>query len=119
MKKYKEVINMTLFRKILLLLPVLVSIPLYADDVDIYFGNELVEDDVNPNVLFILDTSGSMNEVDIPEYNPSRVYYDPSDPDNDDDYFYLYDESRGEGNYFTGIKIKRDRFEPKIGRAHV
>ena len=35
-----------------------------ADDTEIYLGNINVSDSVRPNVLFILDTSGSMSNTD-------------------------------------------------------
>lgn len=41
-----------------------VSTALFADDTEIFFGQASDQVDSNPNVLFILDTSGSMNNRD-------------------------------------------------------
>ena len=35
-----------------------------ADDTEIYLGNDAISEGILPNVLFILDTSGSMSNTD-------------------------------------------------------
>ncbi|MEH6650223.1 MAG: PilC/PilY family type IV pilus protein [Motiliproteus sp.] len=42
----------------------LICTPAWADDTEIYFGGSSSSSNVPPNVLFILDTSSSMNETD-------------------------------------------------------
>ncbi|TRO43970.1 VWA domain-containing protein [Pseudomonas sp. ALS1279] len=41
----------------------------YADDTEIFFGGSAIDDSILPNVLFILDDSGSMND----RQNPTRM----------------------------------------------
>lgn len=51
-----------------------------ADDVEIYTGTDALG--VNPNVLFVLDTSGSMGgEVDVSTYDPAVDYTIPAGED--------------------------------------
>ncbi len=38
--------------------------PIYADDTEIFFGQVDPDTNVHPNVMFVLDTSGSMNSSD-------------------------------------------------------
>jgi type IV pilus assembly protein PilY1 len=55
------------------LLTVCVSLPAIADDIEIYRGNS----GARPNVLFVLDTSGSMDTTVLqtpPAYDPSTTY---------------------------------------------
>ncbi len=49
------------------------SVPVWADDVDIYSASSGV---IQPNVLIIFDSSGSMNTVDVPDtdYDPGITY---------------------------------------------
>ena len=73
---------------------VLVGLPAYADDTEIYVGQNLGVSEVPPNILFVVDTSGSMstNVVTQTTYNPattysgscstSRVYYSASKTTN-------------------------------------
>ncbi|WP_137821056.1 pilus assembly protein [Pseudomonas sp. D(2018)] len=44
----------------------------YADDTEIFFGGPAIDDGVRPNVLFILDNSGSMAWRTDSNNNPSR-----------------------------------------------
>jgi type IV pilus assembly protein PilY1 len=41
----------------------------YADDTEIFFGGSTIDSGIRPNVLFILDDSGSMND----RQNPTRM----------------------------------------------
>lgn len=41
----------------------------YADDTEIFFGGSAIDSGIRPNVLFILDDSGSMND----SQNPTRM----------------------------------------------
>lgn len=54
---------------------IFVSLPAVADDTEIYMSQQ-ESTEAQPNVLFVLDTSGSMDgKVDTtPLYNPSTVY---------------------------------------------
>lgn len=70
----------------------LIALPAAADDTEIYLGQNLGVSDVTPNILFVLDTSGSMRTNSITtaqsvynpattyagSYNTSRVYYSGS-----------------------------------------
>lgn len=44
-----------------------------ADDIEIYVNNSSETSEVNPNILFMVDNSGSMDAT-----SPVRAYYDPS-----------------------------------------
>ncbi len=44
-----------------------------ADDIEIYVNNSSETSEVNPNILFMVDNSGSMDLT-----SPVRAYYDPS-----------------------------------------
>lgn len=55
----------------------LTSLPLWSDDTEIYLGDIDFSTDIRPNVLFIIDTSGSM-DTDVvsttPSYDPTQTY---------------------------------------------
>ncbi len=59
-----------------LILSLGISVPVQADDTEIYRVDSNAVADSQPNILFILDTSGSMNTLvnTAPAYNPSTVY---------------------------------------------
>lgn len=64
-----------------------------ADDTEVYIGISADQDNVNPNVLFIIDTSGSMDtDVTITtDFNPATTYTVPSGSPactNDNNVFY-------------------------------
>jgi len=45
----------------------IISVPAtYADDTEIFFGKDGVGSESNPNILFVLDNSGSMRTSDTP-----------------------------------------------------
>ena len=64
--------------------------PLYADDTEVFLNNNAADTGINPNVLFVVDTSGSMGTTlsIIPDYDPTttytgscdstRLYWDPA-----------------------------------------
>lgn len=72
-----------------ILLTLFSGLPVYADDTEIFVGQGAVEGpEARPNILFIIDTSGSMDDriLTQPTYNPatnwdgacgddSRIYY--------------------------------------------
>ncbi|HED34770.1 MAG TPA: hypothetical protein ENJ08_11280, partial [Gammaproteobacteria bacterium] len=49
--------------------------PLYADDTEVFF-NDGATTGINPNVLFVVDTSGSMGSTlsITPDYDPATIY---------------------------------------------
>lgn len=49
------------------------GVPLHADDTEIYVGLANTQNAAEPNVLFIIDTSGSMNTA-VEVFNPSSEY---------------------------------------------
>ncbi len=57
---------------------IMISTPLYADDTEIFTGKAVGSTSAKPNVLFIVDTSGSMStkDVNVPNglYDPSKTY---------------------------------------------
>ena len=60
-----------------LLLGILGVPPVLADDTEIYLGSPSGLAAVNPNILFVVDTSGSMEALTTepaPNYNPLLVY---------------------------------------------
>ena len=53
------------------------SVPIMADDTEIYLGDIDFSTDIRPNVLFIIDTSQSMDTdvtSTIPSYDPAQTY---------------------------------------------
>lgn len=54
----------------------LFSMPVFADDTEIYLGSNLGVNDAQPNVLFVVDTSGSMDTdvITRPDYDPAHDY---------------------------------------------
>ena len=50
------------------LMTMFITTPTWADDIEIYTNND-IDSAVNPNVLFIIDTSGSMDTIDNGESN--------------------------------------------------
>ncbi|MCW8845535.1 MAG: hypothetical protein OQK99_06825, partial [Gammaproteobacteria bacterium] len=54
-----------------------------ADDTELFIGNSADQEAAYPNLLFILDNSGSMQDtVDTSDpYNPATVYTGDCDPD--------------------------------------
>lgn len=92
----------------------------FADDIEIYRG--LTGDDaatsnntLNPNLLFVLDTSGSMK---TPEPVDKSATYDPADDtygsSSADDY-YVYDSS---WNY-TGVTVNASRNYCKASKDYI
>ncbi|MDH5516208.1 MAG: PilC/PilY family type IV pilus protein [Gammaproteobacteria bacterium] len=60
-------------------LAVLFMMPAFADDIEIYVGNALVSGEVKPNLMFIIDTSGSMRaKVNTPLPYDINVDYSQS-----------------------------------------
>lgn len=60
-----------------ILLTLFSGLPVYADDTEIFVGQGAVEGpEARPNILFIIDTSGSMDDriVTQPTYDPATVY---------------------------------------------
>ena len=67
-----------------------VSISVWADDTEIYVtGSATSNSPAQPNVLFVFDTSGSMNDyiTTLPNYNPANTYGSSST-----DYYYFYEQ---------------------------
>eukprot|EP01093_Parvamoeba_rugata_P010475 TRINITY_DN28346_c0_g1_i1.p1 TRINITY_DN28346_c0_g1~~TRINITY_DN28346_c0_g1_i1.p1 ORF type:complete len:104 (-),score=12.07 TRINITY_DN28346_c0_g1_i1:3-314(-) len=59
------------FNMLILLLGLCLSLGAVADDLEIYFGASTEQVKYDPNVLFIMDTSGSMTADD--DTNESRM----------------------------------------------
>ena len=47
-----------------LTLTLVVSIPAYADDVELLISNQATSNETKPNIMFILDSSGSMTSLE-------------------------------------------------------
>jgi len=63
----------------LLALTLLNTAPALADDTEVYVGNATLASDVQPNLVFIVDTSGSMSndvvmDVAVAGYDPTVTY---------------------------------------------
>jgi type IV pilus assembly protein PilY1 len=58
------------------LLPAIVSFPLLAEDIEVYLGGTGATEGTNPNILFILDSSGSMGSSVFtqPTYDPTITH---------------------------------------------
>jgi hypothetical protein len=67
MKKQLKKINVFTFT---LLISFFSSVTVYSDDTEIYFSKELTS--VDPNILFLLDMSGSMGEVVVGSADPDN-----------------------------------------------
>ena len=66
--------RVTLF---ILVVTTLTGFPLLADDTEIYLGDLGFSADIKPNILFIIDTSGSMSTdvtVTTSAYDPATIY---------------------------------------------
>ena len=76
------------------------SVTALADDIDLYITSTTGSSTVQPNVIFVIDSSGSMDEVDVPvttvtctansdKFIDDRIYFfkggvvDPDDVDPD------------------------------------
>ena len=59
------------------------AFPAHAEDIEIYVGLNGGQSAVKPNVLFVIDTSGSMGSAVtvIEEYDPGRTYPGRCDPE--------------------------------------
>ena len=68
--RLKRLRNLSLFTAI----GVMSAAPAYADDTEIYTGLNNLSTTVDPNVMFIIDTSGSMGATE----NTALVDYDPT-----------------------------------------
>jgi type IV pilus assembly protein PilY1 len=95
---------MNIKKGMLILLGFLFSGLCAADDIDIFYSEAVVNDnaDAQPNVLFVLDSSGSMAD-EVETYTP----YDPSIDygDSPDDRIYVYELDYD----YTGIYIENSR----------
>ncbi len=58
------------------LIGIMVSAPVFADDTEIYSTASTLTQKTQPNILFLLDTSGSMNDSTLsrPAYDPTKDY---------------------------------------------
>jgi len=57
--------------------------PLMADDTEVYIGSSGFSSSIRPNILFIIDTSGSMSTdviVTVASYDPAQAYSGACDP---------------------------------------
>ena len=80
------------------LLVTLTNSQVYADDTDIFLGTYNQDNRVKPNVLFILDDSGSMNTSLGNRYDPNEDYIERF---ADDDVYYIWEPIR---NFFGNIR---------------
>lgn len=58
------------------LVGMLSALPVAAEDIEIYVGQNLGVNEAAPNLLFVIDTSGSMGTDDVPDntYNANTTY---------------------------------------------
>lgn len=99
----------------------LVSVNLYADDIEIYTGAlaDGYEDQIEPNILYILDTSGSMKKspgfvIDPLEYweepyDRTRTYPGPCDPNTA--YRKSFDEDRNDDGVINEDDVLPEDFQ--------
>lgn len=83
------------------LLAVVVVIPAFAADIEIYEKTNLGTSTVRPNLMFILDTSGSMENNTIANTDAA---YDPDGTYNGADGTACFDESRMYPSFTSDIK---------------
>lgn len=92
MNKFMQKMSVTLSS---LMVTIMVSLPVVADDIEIYKKDNLGTASVWPNIMFILDTSGSMGASLIvqEDYDPLVDYDQRTSPCTgqpfDDSYFYV------------------------------
>ena len=97
-----------------LLLGLCVSLPVVADDIEIYTDISLGADTIKPNVMFILDSSASMLVTNTPDaaYDPAVTYSGASGCTfNNGKIYYAFDGSIpgcGSIDYFDDGALKCD-----------
>ena len=104
--KYKDVLQILFLLLASVLLTLSFTKPAAGDDIDIY---GLVSVPIEPNVMIVFDTSGSMGTADVvsEDYNPAKIYkgVTSSATFNTDDVYYQTSTSTSTTSW-TDFKIK-------------
>ena len=101
-----------------LLLSLTISSPVWADDVELLLSTPGLSGAAQPNLLFILDSSGSMTgEVSTqPPYNPLVVYPGSCEADM---YYWKDGTSSWVPNCGSSYKFKKTRFDCAQGTTQI
>ncbi len=96
-----------------MLLTLMVGSPVWADDVELLLTTPEVNDAAKPNILFIIDSSGSMTTVEQSQepYDGSETYSGPCDAD-----MYYWSTNNSIPNCGNQYKFKKDVFYCEQGK---
>ncbi len=101
-----------------LLLSLTISSPVWADDVELLLSTPGLSGAARPNLLFILDSSGSMTG-EVPTQNPydaTEVYAGDCD---DSMYYWKYGSSSSVPNCGSNYKFDKDMFDCQQGITQI
>ncbi len=101
-----------------LLLALTVGSPAVADDVELLLSTPATSNAAKPNVLFIIDSSGSMKEIETSQepYNPNTDY---SDRGSCDYSMYYWTTTSGIPKCGDKYKFKKTVFQCEQGRTQM
>ena len=101
-----------------LLFALAVGSPAVADDVELLLSTPAQSDAAKPNVLFIIDSSGSMTEVETSQepFNSNEDYSDRGDCNKD---YYYWTYNSGIPKCKDNFRIKKPVFQCAQGRAQM
>ena len=98
------------------LLTLTIASPAWADDVELLLSTPEASNAAKPNILFILDSSGSMTTIETSQepYDPNQVYTGPCNLD----YFYWTTNS-GIPNCGSSYRFRRSAFVCEQGLTQI
>ena len=97
-----------------LLLSLTISSPVWADDVELLLSTPELGAAARPNLLFILDSSGSMTG-EVPSQNPYDASEDYDGDCDDDMYYWKSGSGSGVPNCDDAFKFKKNKFDCEQG----
>ena len=97
-----------------MLLTLIVANPVWADDVELLLSTPAASDAAKPNILFIIDSSGSMTTVEKSQepYNSTQTYYGPCDLDS-----YYWSSTSSIPSCGSDYKFQRSVFNCEAGKV--
>jgi len=101
-----------------LLLALIAGSPAIADDVELLLSTPAISEAAKPNVVFVIDSSGSMTEIETSQepFDPSRDYSDRGDCDSD---MYYWTYNSGIPRCGNRYKFKKSEFQCEQGRRQI
>jgi len=101
------------------LLLTLCNSQVYADDTEIFLGVNDYDNLIKPNILFIMDTSGSMGEsIDVNVGNPYSAGTAYSGSYTDDSYYYVFDGDNNVGRFPKSEFVCQDVIDEIAALGH-